>query len=272
MFPKKVFARDGHLTDIGKRKLEKALKYFSNEDLSLTIPKKHRDGTDVDPYYHMVEGQSILVVCWLVHNPHLQLCCLKEKCDGRLERTRTNWSKNKTLFPIFRLDGPPMWAMVMNYQCCECNSEFSANDPRLMRSLPHWIRSMYPVEPQYTNPRSTWHLHKSVTRLFPQLMITYGNGELFSKMIYEGINTDYERPTAEYFSYHSCCRRTSLEAEQSQTDGEQLSVSQCIPYPTNPGEFLPRRCVVPRTSRTSRTSRSRRSSRSPFPLHSQSIC
>ena len=100
---------------------------------------------------------------------------------------------------------------------------------------------MYPVEPEFTNPNSSFHLHKSVTDLLHPLMTTYGNGEVFSKLIYEGINKDYERRTAEYFSYHATCRREMLQTAREQDGTTSPVLPDCPNYPSNPNEFLPKR-------------------------------
>ena len=219
LLPKRAFARNGEISEKAQEKLDEALRYFSVENMAMVIPKKKRDGTPVDPYYHIIEGQSLLLVCWDVFYPLVTLPCVHRNdingvaCCGKLKRHRHNWSKNKTLEPIYSFDGPPMWAIVMTYTCEDCGRETKANDPRLLKALPFWVSQTYPVDPKYITPKKNnpWSLHRSASDLLQMLMTTYANGEVVSKLIYRAINQNYETRAAEYFSYHSSIRRDQLE-------------------------------------------------------------
>jgi hypothetical protein len=239
LFPSKALARDGSLTDAAKRKLDRAKDYFSHEDLSLVLPKKERDGTPIDPWYHMIEGQRLFVVCWYMYFPFVKMTCREAGCNGKLKRDRTNFSKNKKLLPVFNLSGAPDWAMIMKYKCTTCGADLDATDPRCLMNLPHWMRQCYPVDPKYIpvgqpNKQVKYHLRKTVTDMWPAIMPTYANGQLISHLLYGAVNMSYEDKVAEYTSYHKDVRMASLNEEHE-------NVFVCPEYPENPTHFLPRR-------------------------------
>eukprot|EP00977_Amphora_coffeiformis_P025202 scaffold18625_cov142-Amphora_coffeaeformis.AAC.1 len=104
----------------------------------------------------------------------------------------------------------------------------------MLHTLPFWICEAYPVDPQYIHKGKIWHLHRSVTDLFGNLMPTYGNGDLIARIIYEGINKAYVRKAADYYSYNKSRR----EHQDTNDPNDPWDVA---PYPTNPHEFCPTR-------------------------------
>jgi hypothetical protein len=155
IFPKRMeIGENGELSEKMKEKLAYASIHFNSQTMALVLPHQERDGTAIHPMYHMVEGQSLLYVCWEMFYPSVKLQCTEANCNGCLKRKRTTWSQSKKLFPIFQRDGPPMWAMVMTYYCqnTNCKKKVHANDPLLLHSLPYWVRRSYPVDPQYIYP------------------------------------------------------------------------------------------------------------------------
>ena len=57
-----------------------------------------------DPHYHSIIGTKLLHIDW--ERTHgMQVPCPDGACDGTLKSDRSNFSKNKTLFPVFGLDG-----------------------------------------------------------------------------------------------------------------------------------------------------------------------
>jgi hypothetical protein len=92
--------------------LKRRHRYFQGSTCLFRFPK---DPSAIpNPYYHSVEGTEIFALDWEAMFPDIELRC--PSCGGALERCRTNWSKNKTLFPIIQPSGIPIWGSVMIYQ------------------------------------------------------------------------------------------------------------------------------------------------------------
>ena len=100
-----------------------------------------------NPHYHSVVGTKLYLVDWLRFFPELELSC--PTCGGNVEQKWTNYSHNKSLFTIFNMNGPPSYAMVMNYKCVECKRTVHGNDGDLLNKLPEYVASMYQVESKY---------------------------------------------------------------------------------------------------------------------------
>jgi len=66
-----------------------------------------RDDVPDNPHYHSIIGQKLLCIDWEVTHG-IQVPCPDPACNGTLRSDRSNFSKNKTLFPTCGLDGPPM--------------------------------------------------------------------------------------------------------------------------------------------------------------------
>jgi len=72
------------------------------------------------PQHHSTVGQKLLLVDWeKMYGLKVTCPCCKQAC---LDKDRTNFSKNKILFPIFHLQGPPSWCMAMGLECSICKS------------------------------------------------------------------------------------------------------------------------------------------------------
>jgi hypothetical protein len=172
--------------------------------------------------YHSIVGKKLYVVDWLRFFPELGgLSC--PNCTGSLKSYRTNYSKNKNLFPIFTMDGAPDWAIVMSYRCQgTCGALVPGNDGRLLSTIPEYAALAYPVEPRYAAGNVHSHLARSATTLMDEIMLTYTNGELCSRLIYKSINKDYNDRLLSYLSW---CKKTNKKPEK---------------YPTLDGGFLVR--------------------------------
>ena len=241
VFPKRVPVTNGSMSQVVAAKLEHARRYFDANNCALKMPKVPRNMEPIDKWYHMIEGQSLVACCWDINFPFLKLKCPESHCDGELKRERTNWSENKKLLPLFCLDGPPMWVMVMKYKCVKCCVPVNANDGRVLRSLPYYVRQTYPVDPIYAGDGGKPQLHRNITDLFPKMMHTYGNGELFSQLIYGAINTSYERRCGEFMNYHKHVRRRQLELQQKGELPQGVQPHQVSEYPSNPADYCPKR-------------------------------
>ena len=140
------------------------------------------------PQYHSIVGQQLLYVDWK-RMFNIEVHC--PRCPtGVLIIDRTNFSKNKILFPIFDIDGPPRWCMVQSMVCSCCRGRYHANSDSVLRQIPGYARSSYPVEPKYALPKNS-HIRRSATQLLDLLMPTYGNGDLCSRLLYNAINRSY---------------------------------------------------------------------------------
>ena len=142
--------------------------------LTLTVPNT----TTVDPHYHSIIRQKLMYVDW-VRMHGLDINC--PRCEsGVLVNDRINFSKNKILFPIFVIDGPPIWSMVMSMTCPCCRACLQANSSEILCRLPGYARLSYPVELKYAIDNKNSHIGSSATAVFELLMLTYGNGDLCS--------------------------------------------------------------------------------------------
>ena len=130
----------------------------------------------------------------------LKIECPDAACDGVLKNTRTNFSKNKTLFPIFRIDAGPSWCMVQTMKCSVCCRKFDANEDIILATLPAYAASGYPVEPRFAG-NTTSHLHRKATEVFESIMLTCANGELYSKLLFNALNRHYIEKLTGYYSY-----------------------------------------------------------------------
>jgi len=175
---------------------KKAANYFNG--ISFTIPAC--EGMHNNPHYHSIVGSKLYLVDWL---RFYQLDILCPTCNnGTLVNDRTNYSKNKILFPIFQLDGPPQWCMVMSMTCRRCRSRHGANDGEILTHLPSYISSQCPVEPKYALKGNNSHLGRTSTQVFDMLMTTYGNGDLCSRLLFNTLNQTYLERVSSYYSYH----------------------------------------------------------------------
>jgi hypothetical protein len=148
--------------------------YFRN--LSFTVPAD--DNSTSSPHYHSIIGQKLLLVDW-GRMFGVEIPC---PCCGKaaLSNDRTNFSKNRILFPIFTLAGAPMWCMVMSMTCSNCEARYNANDSTVLCRLPAYAMHAYPVDVRFTVGNRNTHIAKDATDAFDLLLPTYGNGDLCS--------------------------------------------------------------------------------------------
>jgi hypothetical protein len=166
--------------------MKKYASIFPPGTMEFTIPKESRL-IKPSPWYHSIEGTKLLFVQWELNFPGVHLGCTC--CSGELIHDRTNFSKNFELFPIFNSGAPHMWASIMYYKCNLCETRVAGNSGELLNSLSPFVRSAYPVHPRYAV--GSFHLSKNTSDLLEDLMITYGNGEHFSRSMYQRLNYEY---------------------------------------------------------------------------------
>jgi hypothetical protein len=191
-------------------------------DMTMTVPAVAT--AEPNPHYHSIVGQKLLLVDWLkIFKVNVPCPCCQEQVP--LKNDRTHFSKNKILFPIFGLDGPPQWCMVMSMKCPSCKARFDANDSVILCHLPPHIATAYPVEPKYAASNRNSHISRSATDVFDMLLPTYGNGDLCSRMLYNAMNRAYIVKVA---SYYSCL------AENRQA----MDTASIVPYIEKDGYFI----------------------------------
>jgi hypothetical protein len=173
------------------------LKHF--DGLTMTVP----DFKNIsNPHYHSLVGTRLLLVDWK-RTFGLELSCPDSQCQGRLKNDRTNFSKNnKTLFPLFSLDGAPSWCMVMSMTCSSCRRRFDANEADVLLQVPAFAAAEYPVDTRYAINTKSCHLTRATTEVFSSIMVTYGNGELCSRLLYNAINRAYLERIESYYFFH----------------------------------------------------------------------
>jgi len=170
--------------------------YFNG--LTITVP----DTKEVmPPQYHSIVGQKLLNVDWQTMYG-IDVAC--PRCKGVLKNDRTNFSKNKILFPIFVMEGPPLWCMVMSMTCANpaCRTRMNSNSCEILCQLPAYARNAYPVETKYALDNKNSHIGKTATTVFDLLMPTYGNGDLCSRLLYRSMNQSYADRVEEFYAYY----------------------------------------------------------------------
>lgn len=170
---------------------------FPEGNMEYSIPKESKSVIP-SPFYHSIESHKILWVQWELNYPDINLGCTTDSCDGTLIHDRTNFSKDGVLFPIYECGQPHIWAVVMSYCCNKCNKRVNGNDGELLVQLPSHIRDAYPVHPRYAF--GNFHLSKATSESLEHVIVTYGNGEYFSKSLYQRMYSLYVRNTNNYYS------------------------------------------------------------------------
>lgn len=177
-------------------------KYFAPGSIEFIFPCERRDRVPL-PYYHAIEGFKYLYVDWTMSHPHIQLRCTESGCGGYLQRLRLEYQKNKTLVPIVTQDETTAYANVMKYFCKSCGVHIAGNEGALLASLPVEVRNAYPVLPRYaseTGDRTFFHLSTVVSDDLEDNIVTYANGDKFSRKIWRRKVLGYNRRLLEYFS------------------------------------------------------------------------
>jgi len=200
-------------------------KQFSNcfSDMTMVVPAT--SSANNNPHCHSIVGQKLLHVDWIAACG-VNIGCPDQKCKGVLRNDRTNFSKNKTLFPLFGLDGPPSWAIVMKMTCPCCKRQFDSNNPEVLLSLPAHMANQCPVETKFALSNHSFHLTREATNVMDPLMLTHGNGEMCSDLLYRAINTTYLRKISDYLSCHKHHRGSNVSPHVAK-DG--VHTKQCPP-------------------------------------------
>jgi len=180
----------------------------------MTVPPTNNH---MGPQYHSIVGQKLLYVDWIkMYSLEVQcLCCNR----GILKNDRTNYSKNKILFPIFVMEGPPLWCMIQSMVCPCCKFRVNANNGELLCSLPAYARQAYPVETKYAINKHS-HLGISVMDMMDLLMPIYRKGDLISRLLFNAINRSYLRRLEDYYASYMLHKKESTGEPQPYVDKE----------------------------------------------------
>ena len=169
--------------------------------MTMTAPASEKH---LDPHCHSVVGQKQLHVDWK-RMFGLDVPC--QHCKAPLQNDRTNFSKNKMLFPTFGLDGPPQWCVVQSVICKKgCWSRFDANNSAILCNLPAHAMSAYPVDAKHADGDRNSHVGRDATDVIDLLLPTCGNGELCSRLLCNAINRACVARAASCCSYVAECK------------------------------------------------------------------
>ena len=204
---RKVTSKPLYDTDAFKEVYARLRQFFPPGQIRFTFPDDNRDEVPC-PYYNSLEGRSIYLLDWKLTFPDQKLLCYECVVNGRprkdchLDHVRSNWSNNKSLFPLWNFSGLPDYVYLCNYRCGHCRMRYAANDGRLLYLLEPSIRSKYPVDLPYAgNSSATFHLHRDYTDDFHMNMQgSYSNPKHSAAKLHEKIGKDHIRYLEVYFS------------------------------------------------------------------------
>jgi hypothetical protein len=188
--------------------------FFAPSEITFTFPSEAYTKLP-SPYYHALQKTSYIHVDWEMSHPGTALYCYeckkKEPTNEdppKLLHDRTNFTKNRHLFPIFDQGGSVIWASIMVYYCSKCKTRYNGNDGRVLQMLDPEVRGAYPVHPRYAVEGATWHLAKELADDLDDSMLTYGNADFFCRKMYNRKLRAYEERVT---NYYSCNRNTKHE-------------------------------------------------------------
>jgi hypothetical protein len=203
--------------------------HFPKSHIKFTFPSEAWT-TLPSPHCHALQNTSWIHVDWEVSHPGIALCCFECKKEApnnepsTLVHDRTNFAKNRTLFPMFDQGGSVIWASVMSCCCPKCRARHAGNDGRLLQMLDPHVRSACPAQPSRhaTEAAAAFHLTKELADDLDHDMLTHGNADDFSSQIYSRKFREQKDRLATCFS----CE-------------ENFKHEHCIPIGDWIGEFPP---------------------------------
>ena len=124
--------------------------YFPPGICTYTFPPDvSTDKSGPSPHYHFIAGESFIYLDWKLISPKGVLSCANclrsgvAKAECYLEHDRTNFSKSRSLFPVWTASGRPTLAVAMNYSCALCHTMYLANDGRILDQLDPHMRTVH---------------------------------------------------------------------------------------------------------------------------------
>jgi hypothetical protein len=195
--------------------MEKYHHFFLPGTCSFQLPPDViEDGGTPSPYYHSISGELFFFVDWKLVCPAINLSCPNclqagvQMDDCQLRHDRTNFSKNKSVFPIWTHSGRPSLCVSMAYKCESCNGSILAIDGRILSMLPAHVRNAYPVEPTFAS--GAFHLHRDLTDDLEKLIKTYANGRFVGKKMHAKMGQQYTRKLETFLSQKPNCNFVSF--------------------------------------------------------------
>lgn len=193
-------------SNVMAKALDNYATFFPHGNLKFQVPPepilgiRSQEKPPPSPYYESIVGLTLLYVDWrlVVDYPLLCFNCFQNKTESVLNHERTNWSRNRSLFPIFDGTGASTLCILMHYKCETCGLSVAANDGRLLMLLPAHVRSTYPVAPRFA--RGTFHLSKDASTNLEHLMRTYANAKFVSSLWYRKLGEQFEGKVETYLS------------------------------------------------------------------------
>jgi len=162
----------------------------------MEVPMCHIDN---NPHCHSVIEQKLLHIDW--KRTHcMQMLCLDLTCSGMLSNDRSNCFKKKTLFPVFGLDGAPIWCVITVLLCPCCYWKFNSNKEDVLINMPACAACFYLLARNYAFRDYSCNLNGHSTEAFSSIVVTHGHGELCNKMSSNGINCDCVKWITIYYS------------------------------------------------------------------------
>ena len=211
---------------LGKKKDHESIDYHF-KGLTMMVPPCD-DFANENPHCHSIVGQELLLVDWMTVCG-VQVPCPDAACTGSLKNDRSNFSKNKTLFPTFGLGGAPSWCMTQTMSCRCCKRVFRSNKAAVLLTLPAHISQLYPVETKCALRNHSCHLAREATDVLDDLMLTCANGELCSCLLCSAINRAYTRKIAAHCSYKRSHQKEPAAAAQPHVAKDGVFTRQCPP-------------------------------------------
>ena len=221
--PLAVLALATEVSDKIVRHKDKDVLHECFDGLEMIVPPCHQHN---NPHCHSTSGAKLLCVDW-ERMFNVQVPCPDANCTGALKTDRTNFSKNQTLFPTFGLDGSPCWCIVVVLVCPCCRRRFSSNEADVLVNLPEHAASACPVETTCALPSCSCHLSRNAAEVFSTIVVTCGNGELCSKLLFNAINRDCIQRLKVHCSVAKQKKGTTTTMPYPEKDG--TVVKQCPP-------------------------------------------
>jgi hypothetical protein len=123
---------------------------------TFTVPPSKK----MNPHYHSIVGHKLLFVDWRKTTHSVQIPCGLASCDGILKEERSNFSKNKVLFPVFTIDGPPLWCITIRMICTKCKRSVKSHESEILSRLPMHVAAAYPVYSEWALPGRECHISR----------------------------------------------------------------------------------------------------------------
>ena len=128
--------------------------------------------------------------------PNLKLAC--PCCDCAMISDLYDITRYGGITPVQDISGVTSYAISMWYTCSNCKESYKGNDGGLFNQISSHYRRAYPVAPRYAVGYDV-HLTEPTTRVLKNLMLTYGNGDMLSRLLHELQAMAYEDTEENYY-------------------------------------------------------------------------